>query len=92
MPREKLNQSLKELQDELDRSERVDDQQAALLRELSGDIERLLESHEESKDDDSPLEELNERITELAASFESDHPRLAATVRRVMSSLSAMGI
>lgn len=92
MPKRRLAQSLEELHTELERSERVDEESAALLREMSVDIERLLERADDDEDDDSPIEELNERITELAASFEADHPRLAATVRRVMASLSAMGI
>lgn len=90
MERAKLTETLEAVHRELASSEQVDPQARDLLQELLGDIQRLLDepSGARAREDEG----LGDRVTDVAATFEADHPRLAATVRQVIDALATMGI
>jgi hypothetical protein len=82
----RLRDDLERLHAELARARAVDDESRALLHTLAGDIERVLEQSGEAG------RGLRARVEQLALRFETDHPRLAATLNQLTDSLARMGI
>lgn len=60
-----------------------------LVADLAGRVERRLDAEAEAHDDDDTL---SEDLHEGAVRFESDHPRLADALRRVVDGLGGLGI
>ncbi len=86
---ENLRNVLRELQEELESIESLDDERFELLNAAVHDIDAAL--HEP---DDEPFEEqtLIERLQEAADQFESAHPTLTGIVSRAIDALGQMGI
>ena len=87
MPEQKLRQLVANLHDELSRTSSVDDESRELLRELTGDIDKLV-----SADAVEHRASAAGQVSEAAARFESDHPRLAAVLGEIVDTLAKLGI
>jgi hypothetical protein len=86
MNKQTLNEKLEQLRTELAASE-LDDKTHAQLRSLVADIERAIESDEDSTD-----EPLSEQVEDLVLKFEADHPQLTSALNQVAVALSNLGI
>jgi hypothetical protein len=87
MDRDRLHETLRQLHRELQSTETTDPQTRELLVAVQDDIDRVTGPGE-----DPPAEDFGDRIENLAARFEVDHPALALALRQVMTTLSSMGI
>ena len=63
-----------------------------LHRGSAQDKAQLLGNDVKTALDNGEHDGLNDRLAEGAIDFESDHPQLAATIRRAVDALSALGI
>jgi Domain of unknown function (DUF4404) len=88
-----LQQSLSQLHDVLVRTPSVDDSSKRQLREVLGDIERLLSA---SKAAPAALPaadaQSQSRLEALAVEFEADHPSLSASLREFIDLLGRAGM
>ena len=89
MERRQLEELLESLHRELGNAEAVDEDSRSLLHGMMDEIRQALERSGEDADGGSPL---NRRLQELALRFETDHPRIAATISQLTDSLAKMGI
>ena len=89
MPETQLRTTLEELHQELESAESVDEDARALLVEVLGDIQALLDRSDGESDRDASL---GDRLAEATRRFEESHPSLTAAVNRVASALSNLGI
>lgn len=85
MSNEKLQQLLKELHRELGATRTLDQQSRALIEKVLQDVGRV------GEDPDAP-DGMEVRLREVVLRFESEHPRLAATVGQVADALGKLGI
>ena len=85
MSNEKLQQLLKELHRELGATRTLDQQSRALIEKVLQDVGRV------GEDSDAP-DGLEVPLREVVLRFESEHPRLAATVGQVADALGKLGI
>ena len=87
--KEKLRETLNELEAELQSLESLDPETRAMLAEAATEIQAAL--HKEDGDD---LEHhsLTERLRDAVQEFEADHPTLAGVLNRVIDALGQMGI
>jgi hypothetical protein len=60
-----------------------------LVADLAGRIERRMQAEAELTDDDDSI---GEDLREGAVKFESEHPKLADALRRIVDGLSGLGI
>lgn len=91
MPKKALRQQLTELHGALGSTQELDTELRVLLKEVSGDIEKLL--GEDSADDDaSAADQLQARIRREAVDFEAEHPRLARILGDLADTLAKLGI
>lgn len=88
MPRRRLQESLEDLERELERAETLDAAARQRLDQLLTEARRVLEASRE--DDEEPS--LLDRLREATREFEEEHPALAETVGRLATALSNMGI
>jgi hypothetical protein len=86
-----LQQSLSQLHDVLVRTPRVDDSSKRLLRDVLGDIERLLSSPGLATTPAAPAESQS-KLEALAVEFEADHPSLSASLREFIDLLGRAGL
>jgi hypothetical protein len=87
---QRLRELLKELHSELERDESVAEEPRDLLRTVMSDIRERLD-RDGGELFDWPAS-LGDRLRESAEHFGESHPRVAATVGRVIDVLSNMGI
>ena len=87
MQREELKKRLGELHAELEQSEDVSTDTVPLLRQLSEDLERLLDDS-----DDSENSTILQRMSDALLSLEVKHPRMHMAVNRVSDALANIGI
>lgn len=86
MTERRLREVLDELHQELERSDSIDDETRALLRDARSDIEEaLVETPEKASSARGRLGEALER-------FEGEHPDAVALIQRVLDALSNVGI
>jgi hypothetical protein len=85
MDTEKIQNLLNELHSELADADSLPEGLAKNAREVIADLKESLPS-----DDDS--HGVVERLEEVAAGFESEHPSLASAARQIASALGRMGI
>jgi chorismate mutase len=81
-----LKDLLNKLNDELDKTDKVDAETLALLQELEDDLHRLGGS--DAPDQDSVME----RAQTLEAHFAAEHPTAARFFREIMDMLAKVGI
>lgn len=90
MQEQELKNTLAALHEQLSNRTQVDDQTRALLKALTDDIHRLLDS--ERSGSTQQEEPLSEQVHDLVRQFEADHPELTAALNRIASALANMGI
>ena len=83
-----LKSTLRRLHEELQTTDRFDDELQTLLSELDDDIHRLLGEDRTA----SSWEKLQVRAKALAVRFEAGHPRAAKVFSELVDSLGKMGI
>ncbi|MCB1096545.1 MAG: DUF4404 family protein [Verrucomicrobiae bacterium] len=83
MEREELKKRIGELHAELEKSEDVETDTLPLLRQLSEDLERLLD--EEGSAEDSTI---LQRMSDGLLAIEARHPTLTMAVNRVSDALT----
>lgn len=90
MEKQKLREMLEQLHTELKETKSVDESGTKLLHILMNDIKNILDKsvEEESRQRSSLIEQLKRAILY----FEESHPRLALTMKKVIDTLSNMGI
>ena len=86
-----LKARLKALHRELQETGDTDVELETLLRQLDGDIEKVLERRAEQQLDANTYG-LGSRTQELSARFTARHPKVATTLNELGSILSNMGI
>lgn len=89
MNRTELQEALKELHEELDRTPSVDDESRRLLVDIKDEIEELLAR---SEGDVTSPKSLDERLKASVIHFEGTHPQLTILINRVVDALASMGI
>lgn len=87
MPKARLFQLLRELQEELERTESVEAGSRELLANTLRDLQASLEGS-----DAGTAETLGETLRDATLQFEGKYPRLAALLGRVVDALSQIGI
>jgi hypothetical protein len=91
-----LKQHLKALHADLASTGEVDAELKDLLRQLDGDIKKLLERRLQADIGTEPTESttygLAERSQEITAKFAAQHPRLEPALRELGNILASMGI
>jgi len=85
MAEERLRELLQALHAELGRATRLDTRVEADLRTIMDDIRGALDRAEPDEH-----ESLHARLSQTLDHFETDHPRLALTVRRVLDAMSRL--
>lgn len=88
MPERKLRQILDDLHQRLEGSPELDDDTQAALRGAAQEIQEALEEQREP----SLADELRDQMGQAIARFESEHPKLTETLRRLVDQLAEMGI
>ncbi|HET6882993.1 MAG TPA: DUF4404 family protein [Pirellulales bacterium] len=90
-----LRATLAELHRQLEASESVDPDSAAMMRQVMADIEQVLAKADRGE----PLETATpthksvvRRLTDAARGFESTHPMLSGAIGSVIDALAGMGI
>ncbi|MCG2585080.1 DUF4404 family protein [Massilia sp. TS11] len=91
MPHQALKSALKNLHGELTHAGPMDEELRALLVQLDGDIQRVLESTEEAAPASNTYG-LAERAQEIGARFAARHPKLEPALRELGDALSRIGI
>jgi len=89
MEKQRLQQLIAHLHDELRSADSVDEESRALLQQLMGDIETF------SSDADSPREHRDStasQLEEAALKFETEHPKLSMTLGEIVDALGKLGI
>lgn len=84
---QRLRERLQELHEELEAVDELDPELRSMLEETLGDIRGRLAETEEFEVPAEPNE-----ITRLAERFEEDHPTMAGLLRKLVDTLSQMGI
>jgi ABC-type transporter Mla subunit MlaD len=88
---ENLKAHLKALHRSLEEAGQVDDELEMLLRQLDGDIERVLDQKADQQLDENTYG-LASRAQALSARFAIRHPHLEPTLRELGNILATMGI
>jgi hypothetical protein len=87
MPKSELHQSLRDLNDEIEKTQTDDEDKQAVLDEIKTHVEKVLD------DPDGPHHlDLPEPLEKAVILFEHDHPSLSRAIEITVNSLSAMGI
>ena len=86
-----LKTRLKALHRQLQETGDVDPELETLLRQLDGDIDKVLERRAEQELDNN-IYGLSSRTQELAARFNARHPTVSTGLRELGNILSNMGI
>ena len=90
MGSDRLRESLEALHNELASIESVDEEGRELLRILGDDIQKLLDKT--GPGESRQRTSLVERLTQGIDYFEGSHPTLALAMKKVIETLSNMGI
>lgn len=90
MPEQKLRATLTELQAQLDSTEGLTEEDAALLEQVHDRIDRLLEQTQETRREDAPA--IQAQVGGSLQRFEQDHPELTRLLGAIANTLSSIGI
>ena len=86
MSQQRLRETLAELRRELASTDAADDEARERVQQAARELDAWLERAE------PPGESLPDRLREAVVRFEEEHPRLSATLQRVVDALSDLGI
>lgn len=86
MAQHDLREQLERLAEEIDQLG-IDEQRKIELQGLIGRVEKQLDA-----DDDEEPRDLREQLEEAVSQFEAEHPTLTGVMRRVLVTLSSMGV
>ena len=86
MADKKLPELLKQLHDELEKAEAVDDEGREMLAHLNEDIKQFLDPARENP------ENLLDRLQNAIDHFKVDHPVITAALSQILNTLSNAGI
>jgi len=92
MSRQRLQETLERLHEELEQTRKIDEGSRELLQQVMGEIKELLE-----RADDSPSAaevsdpSLLERVERNIEHFEEEHPGIAGLISNLSESLRGMG-
>lgn len=87
MTQNDLHQSLRDLNDEIERTQTDDEDKQAMLDDIQARVKKVLDDPEGGHHSDLPEPLQNALIT-----FKLEHPSLARAMEITVNSLSAMGI
>ena len=87
MVRQRLTELLKELNEEFERAEDIDDATRAQIEEVAAELDELLEKHEEEHEH-GIVDRLRERLLNL----EVEHRRLSSIVGETLDLLARLGV
>jgi hypothetical protein len=90
MDQQQLRSTLENLHAELDRHVALDDESKALLADLRGNIQALLDRS--SNDEYGDIPSLLARLEDAVERFEISHPRLTSALTNVIATLNNLGI
>ncbi|MGB5811152.1 MAG: DUF4404 family protein [Polyangiales bacterium] len=90
MPRQRLQDALSILHEQLEASEELGEEDRAALVEAMKDIRHALSSPEAA--DEDPEGALSARVYGLIEELETTHPKFAEILRNVSESLANLGI
>ena len=90
MERQELTAKLSQLHAELSRTEQIDPESLGMLRQLTADIDRLLDKQDAAGSADA--EGVTSGLKDLLLKFESQHPELASMLGKVADGLASIGI
>ena len=90
MEEQKFRDMLKALHHELEDTKSLDEKGRDLLRVLMKDIQRVLD--QSSEEESAPRHSLMEQLRKTINYLEESHPGLALTMKKVIETLSNMGI
>lgn len=85
MPQQRLREQLEQLAGEIDRLT-IDDSRKEQLQALIDRVEQQLQTDEDDAWD------LREQVEETVTQFEAEHPTLTGVLRRILVTLSSMGV
>lgn len=88
MEKQRLQELLVQLHEELEQTETVDERTGEVLGELKEDISRLVKEETDIEEDH---EGLTERLGDAVGHFEQDHPKLSIAIQHILDSLARMG-
>ena len=88
MEKQRLQELLVQLHEELEQTETVDEGSGEVLSDLKKDISRLVQEEAVTEDEQ---EGLTERLNDAIGHFEEDHPKLSMVIQHVLDSLARMG-
>lgn len=88
MEKQRLQELLVQLHEELEQTETVDEGTGEVLSDLKKDISRLVQEEAVIEDEQ---EGLTERLNDAVGHFEEDHPKLSMVIQHVLDSLARMG-
>ncbi|MDG2385760.1 MAG: DUF4404 family protein [Pirellulaceae bacterium] len=90
MEKKRLQGTLEELHESLQETHEIDEQTRRLLKDLTNDIQRLLEQEDQPSSDD--LNSVSDDLKELLLKFQTEHPQLNGVLRRIADGLANLGI
>ena len=88
MNQDHLKELLQQLQDELGKTESLDDSTKSLLGDVLEDIDVLI-GPDENRDEPHGL---IDRLRQATDDFEDDHPELTKSIGHIITALSRLGI
>lgn len=90
MDKQRLQEAITRLHDELSNQAKIDDETRQLLKKFTTDINQLFD--DEASEKAEKIEPLTENLHDLILKFEAEHPELTAALDRVATALANLGI
>ena len=90
MDKNRLTESLEELQEALQKTTTISRQDRQRLERLEADIQKRLEREED--EEDNPVEELMDELVDEIQEFEVSHPQITLALGHLLDILSQSGV
>jgi CII-binding regulator of phage lambda lysogenization HflD len=92
MDKNRLSETLEELQEALRNSTTISHQDRQRLERLETSIQKKLKQEEDVDEDDNPVEELLDELQDEIQEFEVSHPQITLALGHLMDILSQSGV